>query len=170
MLDVSPFVNDQGVVQLFTISVGDAPAEGRDHVGDISFENPILTANLVATFSSAKGQLRASVKIAYQGRPGPSALSDAVEVSKSSDFRAWRIAESADWIAFFVALLVSVLSGIKLYALGATFGSLSDYLALFTWGAGIDQGKNFLQSLGAYSSESSGTPGATTPAAGARAG
>ena len=29
-------------------------------------------------------------------------------------------------------------------------GSLQDYLTLFVWGASIDQGKNFLQSLGAY--------------------
>ena len=46
MLDLSPFINDQGVVQTFGISVGNAAAEGKDHVGDIAFDSPVLTATL----------------------------------------------------------------------------------------------------------------------------
>jgi hypothetical protein len=32
-----------------------------------------------------------------------------------------------------------------------SFGSFHDYLALFTWGVGAEQGKNFLQVLQSYS-------------------
>ena len=45
-LDISPFINDQGLVQVFTISVGNAAGDGTDQVRDFSFENPVLTANL----------------------------------------------------------------------------------------------------------------------------
>ena len=125
----------------------------------------------VAQYSPTKGQIAAtSVGITYRGRPGPSVQASAqVGIAASSDFRVWRITEHADACAFFVALLVSVVSGIKLYALGPTFGSLADYLALFTWGASVDQGKNFLQSLAAYSSDAPATPGAAAPAPDAHA-
>jgi hypothetical protein len=117
----------------------------------------------VAQYSPAKGQLAvADVQVAYRGQPGPSVQPSAqVAIDASSDFRVWRITEQADIISFIIALAVSVFSGVKLYALGVTFGSLSDYTALFTWGAGVDQGKNFLQSLAVYSSD---TP--TQPATG----
>jgi hypothetical protein len=70
MLDVSPFINDQGIVQLFTISVGSAPAEGTDHVRDISFENPVLTATLnvppdLPTGSKYTGRLILTVPAAW---------------------------------------------------------------------------------------------------------
>ena len=37
-LDISPFINDQGLVQVFTISVGNAAGDGTDQVRDFSFE------------------------------------------------------------------------------------------------------------------------------------
>jgi hypothetical protein len=74
-----------------------------------------------------------------------------VPIKKSHDFGILGIFEKADLIAFFAALVASIISGVAIYALTPTFGSLKDYIALFTWGAGIDQGKNFIQSLAAYS-------------------
>jgi len=54
---------------------------------------------------------------------------------------------------------------VAIYALTPTFGSLKDYIALFTWGAGIDQGKNFIQSLAAYSANTAARgPAAAAPA------
>ena len=49
---------------------------------------------------------------------------------------------------------MSVASGVALYAIKPHFGSYADYLALFTWGAGLDQGKNFIQSLAANNKKS----------------
>jgi hypothetical protein len=104
----------------------------------------------VAQYSPKAGGMKASVRIVYDGDGGPTVQQDApVPIRGSGDFRAWRISESADMIAFFAALLASVVSGVALYALTPTFGGLKDFIALFTWGAGIDQGKNFLQSLAA---------------------
>jgi hypothetical protein len=80
---------------------------------------------------------------------GPGALWN-VNVVKSGDFRIWRIAESADYVALFVAVIAGMASGLLLYMQNPTFGSLKDYLQLFMWGAGIDQGKNFIQALASW--------------------
>jgi hypothetical protein len=122
-------------------------------------------------YSPCKGDIAvSSVAVTYRGAPGgKGTASEPVRVVASSDFGIWRKTERADYISFLVAMLLSLVSGIKLYALGATFGSLADYLALFTWGAGVDQGKTFLQSLAAYSSGAPATSGSGSQASGAQA-
>jgi hypothetical protein len=96
------------------------------------------------------------VKISYQGDPGPEVSAVPVPVTHSSDFSIFAKYEWADLIGFALATAASIASGMTLYALKPTFvGSLQDYLTLFTWGASIDQGKNFLQSLGAYAATTS---------------
>ena len=105
----------------------------------------------VAQYSPQAGTMTASVKISYQGKAGPEVSADPIPVAKSSVFRIFTKYEAADLIGFALAAAASVASGLTLYALKPVFvGSLQDYLTLFVWGASIDQGKNFLQSLGAY--------------------
>jgi hypothetical protein len=110
----------------------------------------------VAQYSPRAGSVKASVKISYQGDPGPEVSAVPVPVTHSSDFSIFAKYEWADLIGFALATAASIASGMTLYALKPTFvGSLQDYLTLFTWGASIDQGKNFLQSLGAYAATTS---------------
>jgi hypothetical protein len=105
----------------------------------------------VAQYSPRAGTMTASVKISYQGKAGPEISADPIPVAKSSVFGIFTKYEAADLIGFGLATAASVASGLTLYALKPVFvGSLQDYLTLFVWGASIDQGKNFLQSLGAY--------------------
>jgi hypothetical protein len=105
----------------------------------------------VAQYSPQPGAMTASVKISYQGKAGPEVSADPIPVAKSNVFRIFTKYEAADLIGFGLATAASVASGLTLYALKPVFvGSLQDYLTLFVWGASIDQGKNFLQSLGAY--------------------
>jgi hypothetical protein len=105
----------------------------------------------VAQYSPRAGTMTASVKISYQGDAGPEVSADPIPVAKSNVFRIFTKYEAADLIGFGLATAASVASGLTLYALKPVFvGSLQDYLTLFVWGASIDQGKNFLQSLGAY--------------------
>ncbi len=105
----------------------------------------------VAQYSPEAGSMTASVKISYQGKAGPQVSADPIPVAKSSVFGIFTRYEAADLIGFALATAASVASGLTLYALKPVFvGSLQDYLTLFVWGASIDQGKNFLQSLGAY--------------------
>jgi hypothetical protein len=105
----------------------------------------------VAQYSPQAGTMTASVKISYQGKAGPEISADPIPVAKSNVFGIFTKYEAADLIGFGLATAASVASGLTLYALKPVFvGSLQDYLTLFVWGASIDQGKNFLQSLGAY--------------------
>jgi hypothetical protein len=105
----------------------------------------------VAQYSPQAGTMTASVKISYQGDAGPEVSADPVPIAKSNVFGIFTRYEAADLIGFALAAAASVASGLTLYALKPVFvGSLQDYLTLFVWGASIDQGKNFLQSLGAY--------------------
>ena len=109
----------------------------------------------VAQYSPQAGTMTASVKISYQGDAGPEVSADPVPVAKSGVFGIFTKYEAADLIGFALATAASVASGLTLYALKPVFvGSLQDYLTLFVWGASIDQGKNFLQSLGAYAATS----------------
>ena len=75
-------------------------------------------------------------------------MANPIVIAKSSEFRAWKITGSADLLAFALAGIAAIVSGLAIYGKAPTFGSsMQDYIALFTWGAGIDQGKNFIQAL-----------------------
>jgi hypothetical protein len=118
----------------------------------------------VTQYAPEAGQIiLKEVSIQYASKPKPISLKSqakdnskepgglwTVNVVKSSDFRIWRIAESADYIALFVAVIAGIATGLLLYMQNPIFGSLKDYLQLFMWGAGIDQGKNFIQALGSW--------------------
>lgn len=60
-----------------------------------------------------------------------------------------------EWVLVGVSSVIALASGLVLYYLpNPTFGSLQDYLALFTWGVGVDQGKNLVQTLQSLRSQS----------------
>jgi hypothetical protein len=117
----------------------------------------------IAQYSPVRGQMAAKVEITYEGREGPGftegeevRTNDPVKIVESTDFGIFAKYEMADLIAFGLAAAASIASGVALYAFKPEFvGSLQDYLTLFTWGASLDQGKNFLQSLGAYAGTTS---------------
>ncbi|HEY2137548.1 MAG TPA: hypothetical protein VGH49_16790, partial [Xanthobacteraceae bacterium] len=115
--------------------------------------------------------VRASVRISYDGREGPKVKQEhAVKIRGSRDFAFWAITERAGGYAFLLVLAGSVVSGITAFALAATFGSLKEYIALFTWGTTLDQSRNFFQSLAAHKSSEAAKPkaAAATPAAPAK--
>jgi hypothetical protein len=92
----------------------------------ITVEEPVESVQPQAVqYSPCKGDIAvSSVAVTYRGVPGRNAAkSEPVRVVASSDFGIWRKTERADYISFLVAMLLSLASGIKLYALGATFGS-----------------------------------------------
>src|SRR5260370_27479200 len=96
-------------------------------------------------------------KISYKGEDGTEVSANPIPVAKSNVFGIFTKYEAADLIGFALATAASVASGLTLYALKPVFvGSMQDYLTLFVWGASIDQGKNFLQSLGAYAATTTG--------------
>jgi hypothetical protein len=105
----------------------------------------------VAQYAASAGRMKAHVEISYKEETLNNIPAASVKITQSSDFGIFAKYERADLIGFALATAASLASGIMLYALKPTFvGSLQDYLTLFTWGASLDQGKNFLQSLGTY--------------------
>lgn len=104
----------------------------------------------IARYAPQAGEIAVKeVRIQYGRAELPKVVPDqVVAVRKSKDFQIWQIAEGADVPALVVAGILGLISGLAIYSQAPLFGSLKDYLALFTWGAGVDQGKNFLQALG----------------------
>jgi hypothetical protein len=71
-----------------------------------------------------------------------------LRVVASDDFKASALFEAVELTSFALAAAVALVSGLSLlYAKNATFGSAQDYLGLFLWGVGVDQGKNLIQML-----------------------
>jgi hypothetical protein len=114
----------------------------------------------VAQYSPSAGRMQASVDIEYEGDKGRTVPeSESVKITDSTDFNIFSRYEMTDFYALGLAVAASIASGVTLHVLKPTFmGSLQDYLTLFTWGAAVDQGKNFVQSLGAYSATTNKPP------------
>jgi hypothetical protein len=74
-------------------------------------------------------------------------------IARSREFAWIRGFKTAEVASTCVSALFALVTGLATYYYKiATFGSPQDYLSLFLWGAGVDQTKNFLQSLQAYAS------------------
>lgn len=75
-----------------------------------------------------------------------------LEIARSSDFGIFRGLAEVEITSWLLAAVIAIVTGLSMfYFKGPTFGSFQDYVSLFLWGAGVDQGKNFLQAIQAYS-------------------
>jgi hypothetical protein len=87
-----------------------------------------------------------------------SSLPSSILVVPNSDFGTFRGLARVESISWVLSAVVAVVTGLSMfYYKGPTFGSFQDYLTLFLWGAGVDQGKNFLQAMQTYSTPTSKT-------------
>jgi hypothetical protein len=112
---------------------------------------PISDEPQVVQYVPKPGKLSATVHI-WHGEKVDAGVTLTTSVAKSKDFSSLKLFERVELISFVLAGIAAIVSGLAIYyAKSASFGSLQDYLTLFVWGAGVDQGKNFLQSLQAYS-------------------
>jgi hypothetical protein len=101
-----------------------------------------------------------SVKISYKGEEiGVKHRADALSIRKSHVFRWYKGLQIADWFSVLISVVLGIVTGMAtLYYTSETFGSGKDYLTLFLWGAGVDQAKNFLQLLQAYTTKPVSSP------------
>jgi hypothetical protein len=116
--------------------------------------NPVTEEPQVIQYFPTEGQVWVSVEISWSGDlENPVRLPKEGEmgpltVSPSRDFGMFNDLEKVQYISFGAAGLAAITTGVMtFYVNHPGFGSLSDYLTLFAWGAGFDQGKNFLQNL-----------------------
>lgn len=105
------------------------------------------------------GKLKVSVNLLYNDEVKPVALADELSIKKSSDFKPFWILEWAEFTSWAIAGIVAIATGLTMfYFKGTSWGSIQDYLTLFLWGVGVDQGKNFLQALQTYSAQPANPP------------
>jgi hypothetical protein len=110
---------------------------------------PTTVGPRIMQYMPRNGALAVSVRIVRA--PGVSKevpATEPVQVAKSGEFGYFSGLERMEVYSLIFAALFAVITGIgTFYAKSAAWGSFQDYLTLFVWGAGIDQGKNFLQNL-----------------------
>ena len=102
----------------------------------------------VAQFVPDAGTLRLSVSMRFDGSPARQLDLGERTVHKSADYGFSSAFRFSDLCAFFIAMLFASITGLATYYFGKpAFGAIADYIALFVWGAGIDQTKNFIQNI-----------------------
>jgi hypothetical protein len=98
-------------------------------------------------FAPEPGLLNVSVELRH-GRLKTRPVEGELPVVPSFGGIRSRLPTLEEWVLVSVSAVIALASGLVLYYLpNPTFGSLQDYLALFTWGVGVDQGKNLVQTF-----------------------
>ena len=117
--------------------------------------NPKTRSPRVAQFSPWPGELTVSARIVCDLRRPGELFEDKCDVPqftkvirRSSDVGILNALGTTELGALLFAILFAVISGLlTFYYKNPTFGTLQDYLSLFLWGVGVEQSKNFLQTL-----------------------
>jgi len=127
------------------------PASTDNGKAATSTLTPISTEPQVVQYAPWQGTITPSVTIRYNGETvqvGGAPL----DIGKSREFRWQEGFETTEILAFVVAALTAIATGLyAFYSNNDFFGSFKDYLFLVGWGIGVDQTKNFVQILQTYS-------------------
>lgn len=104
---------------------------------------------VVVVFAPDAGKLSATVDVKYATKNSiQAATKKPVDIRASDDFSIFGGVERIELISFAVAFGIAVASGLSLfYFRNPAFGTQQDYMNLFLWGIGVDQGKNLIQAL-----------------------
>jgi hypothetical protein len=106
----------------------------------------------VTQYFPQAGSVKTSVTLEYEGETVSVDFPDEIPIRDSSDFRIRNGFEKVEWLSWGIAAALAIVSAILMfYVKNPGFGSFQDYVTLFLWGAGVDQTKNFAQSLTATS-------------------
>lgn len=124
-----------------------------DQAHNLATLKPSAFGPWITQYFPQRGHVELSVVLTYAGQskrigpePGPT-------IRDNRDFGMFRAFAYVEYISWGIAFLVALVTGLSAqYFKTGAFGSTQDYLLLFLWGIGADQGKNLLQSLQAYSS------------------
>jgi len=129
------------------------PDDGSKHADSLLALKPTAFGPWIMQYFPRRGHVQSSVVLTYAGQskrvgpvPGPT-------IRNTRDFGLFRAFAYIEYISWGIAFLVALVTGLSTqYFKSGAFGSTQDYLLLFLWGVGADQGKNLLQALQAYSS------------------
>jgi hypothetical protein len=110
-------------------------------------------------YTEGPGALSVGVEIRRGAEPPCTVPETTLTIAESEDFKWQGSLERVELLSFALAFAVAIVSGMAaIYSKNPTFGSTQDYLLLFMWGAGVDQGKNALQLLQSYSKPPTKSP------------
>ena len=117
------------------------------HLEKIVLEPVTLGPSVMQYFPRA-GNVEVAVKLKFMGEEGPVAEPPpSLPIGPSREFRVMNGFEHAELLSWGIALVIAIASGLSIYYVNAPgWGTFKDYLTLFLWGVGVEQGKNFLQS------------------------
>jgi hypothetical protein len=103
----------------------------------------------VVVYAPGEGALSASVKVQYDGgNPIEITTAKPIQIRSSGEFTLFGGFERIELISFAIAFGIALVSGLSLfYFRNPAFGTPQDYVNLFLWGVGVDQGKNLIQGL-----------------------
>lgn len=103
--------------------------------------------NTLFQFAPEPGSLEMEVRLRY-GNLETEPIAGELSIAASFGRIRSLLPALEEWVLVGVSAAIALASGLVLYYLpNPTFGSLQDYLALFTWGVGVDQGKNLVQTF-----------------------
>jgi len=116
----------------------------------------------IVRYFQRPGEVNVSVKLHYLESPLQITTTEdrvtqrrdaqTLRIHASSDFGILNILFGTEFISWFIAAITAVASGLAMFYYKETsWGTYQDYLTLALWGIGLDQGKNFLQALQAFS-------------------
>ena len=110
----------------------------------------------IVQFVPKKGKLHVSVELCRNGDCAEAvSLDEPLLIAASRDFGYRSAFRFGEVMAFSLAALLATVSGLgTFYFDEPIFGSVNNYIALFLWGAGVDQTKNFIQNLERVSPQS----------------
>lgn len=123
---------------------------GRFHLRRISLSSRKTNEPIGPIFTPLSGKMEAEVKVSYDEDEGNTLsipLPRSLHIVRSANFRIMRLFWGTDLLTTILAFLLATVTGLSVYAFQANYGQFKDYLALFVWAAGIDQGKNLLSVL-----------------------
>ena len=104
----------------------------------------------VVQYAPKPGEYYMTVSLEHKGGPADKRVhSKPLTIIRSSEYGYLSIFRFTEMAALGIATLFAMITGLATYYFGkAAFGSITDYVSLFVWGAGVDQAKNFVQQLG----------------------
>jgi hypothetical protein len=111
---------------------------------------PITLGPSVVQYFPEAGSVKAKVELEYEGQKLPIKDEPVIEIKKSQEFNLFKGLRDMEWLQWSIAGAFAMLSGmLLLYVKVPGFGTFGDYINLFLWGVGVDQGKNLAQSFAA---------------------
>lgn len=114
------------------------------------------TGKKLLQFAPAAGTLSTSVTLSY-GADSSSPIEGSVNVGRPRGGMTSALFAVQEIVLVAVAAVIAFASGLVMfYEANPSFGSIQDYLALFTWGVGVEQGKNLAQTFTGLSKQTRG--------------